>query len=198
MTHIENLPAEMTAEEKKELYENWSEENRIILIERNMRFAIKQIRRFKNTRIEKDELVGIAFLGLVKAAKAFRPEMGEFTAFAGNVINNEVLQVLKKNRIHPYPTLSLDNMVIVNRTDGDMTYADLIPDKREDYDRYIELKCDMEMYLDRAGERNKRIVIMYLNGMKQKDIGKRIQLDQSTVCYVIKVFRKQMKKAYGY
>ena len=48
---------------------------------------------------EYDELIGIAFLALVKAAKQFKPELGNaFSTYAYRSINNSILKHLIKKR----------------------------------------------------------------------------------------------------
>ena len=62
---------------------------------------------------EYDELIGVAFLALVKASKQFKPELGNaFSTYAYRAINNSILKHLsKKNKAHGTVQLSGEDIV---------------------------------------------------------------------------------------
>ena len=66
------------------------------LIEDNLMFAYSMANKFRGAPIEYDDLLGIANVGLVKAAQKFDNGSGfSFTTYAGKVISNEIFQFLR-------------------------------------------------------------------------------------------------------
>ncbi|MBS6195444.1 MAG: hypothetical protein KH828_07685 [Clostridiales bacterium] len=67
------------------------------LITENIGLAYYMANRFRSTHIEYEELVSLAFLGLVEAANANNPEKDtKFATFAAIVMRNEIMQFAKK------------------------------------------------------------------------------------------------------
>jgi RNA polymerase sigma-B factor len=56
----------------------------------NMPLARELSRRFRNRGIADDDLEQVAYVGLVKAVKGFRPDRGEFLSFAVPTIRGEI------------------------------------------------------------------------------------------------------------
>ncbi|GAB6986276.1 sigma-70 family RNA polymerase sigma factor [Nocardioides pyridinolyticus] len=60
------------------------------IIRVNMPLARELSRRFRNRGIADDDLEQVAYVGLVKAVKGFRPDRGEFLSFAVPTIRGEI------------------------------------------------------------------------------------------------------------
>jgi RNA polymerase sigma-B factor len=69
-------------------HERASVEEEIVRV--NMPLARELSRRFRNRGIADDDLEQVAYVGLVKAVKGFRPERGEFLGFAVPTIRGEI------------------------------------------------------------------------------------------------------------
>lgn len=94
------------------------------LIVGNLRLAAFMARKFVGTGIELEDLVSIAYIGLIKAADSYDPGKGvRFGSYAGVVIRNEILMAIRSYRRQP-AALSLD--AEVPGTHG-VTFADLLP-----------------------------------------------------------------------
>lgn len=69
--------------------------------------------------LPRDELTGIAFLGLVKAAIRFEPEKGEFSAYASRTMEGEMLRAYRdtalpiRRKRHDTPTANRVNGAII-------------------------------------------------------------------------------------
>lgn len=75
------------------------EQERAKLITDNIQLAHYVARQFYSNNVEYDDLVGIASLGLVKAAEKFDPQKGfKFSSFAVPVMRNEILQEFRRIR----------------------------------------------------------------------------------------------------
>lgn len=201
MIRIDELPKPMTKDEKKQLIDNWNDDSCNVLAERNIRLALFISKSFKNTGIDEEELFGVAQLGLVKATRKFRPEYGyEFATFATPVIRNEILMRLRKER-HFCNMVSLDDLV-TNEKDGSSTKnEELIACTKDCYDeiwerQFLEYIRDL---LEREDKKYQEIILLSLDGMKQKEIGERLGISQSYVSRILKKYKSTfMKYVYGY
>ena len=66
------------------------------LVEKNIKLAYFVAARFQNCGIEYEDLVSICFLGLIKAADTYNPERSKFSSYAYRVMENEVLQEIRR------------------------------------------------------------------------------------------------------
>ena len=78
---------------------------RKMLAENNINLARYVANQYRNTGMEQEELVSIAFLGLVKAAATFNEERASFATYAVPTIRNEILMCLRKKEVS---TVSMD------------------------------------------------------------------------------------------
>lgn len=196
MVKLDSLPPVLTKDEKKQIYENWTEESQNILAKRNMRLAIKIALSFKNTGIEDEELVCIAMLGLVKAARRFNPALGnEFVTFATRVITNEILINIRRNRKNKNITVSL-NAPIEGKDESFSEYGEIIADtfNLEEHVVLADLNRIIQDALSKESERNRKIFIAFMNGKKQEEIAKLHGLTQSYVSRLTKDFKRKIMK----
>lgn len=192
------VPEPMTKDELEELYRNWNPESWKVLAERNIRLAIRIANSFSNTGIEEEELLSIAFLGLVKSAKKFEPSFGyKFATFSSVLIKNEILMELKKRRIHPYPKESIDE-VSVNENGDSLCIREWLADRIdiENVILYEELLSILLTTIQTESERNQEIIRMFFLQNSQKEIGSRFGISQSYVSKIIKRFKKNFEEAY--
>lgn len=131
------------------------EEKRIKLVEENIKYPYFVAHKFKNVAIEFDDLVGIANIGLVKAALQFDFDAGlSFTTLADLVIRREILHELRRMRCSKRRAYTVSLYEPVPDTE-DITLADMIPDKRDEFGRVetvITLKGGMKNLNDRELE----------------------------------------------
>ena len=78
------------------------------LAENNVNLARYVANQYRNTGMDYEELVSIAFLGLVKAAATFNETKASFAAYAVPTMRNEILMCLRKKEVS---TVSLDTPV---------------------------------------------------------------------------------------
>ena len=101
------------------------------LITENIRLAYYVAKRFLNSGIEYDDLVSVASLGLVKAAKKFNQEKGvQFNTFAMRVMTNEILMELRSIRRRE-KCVSLSERVLGEEEDVEL--LDMIPDTEDKF-----------------------------------------------------------------
>ena len=72
-----NFPEVLSEQEEKEYLEKWKNKDfaaRNTLIEHNLRLVAHIVKKFENTKVEKDDLLSIGTFGLIKAVDSYNFE----------------------------------------------------------------------------------------------------------------------------
>lgn len=166
------------------------------LVTDNMRFARYMAKKFLNTGIEYEELVSLGYLGLVQAAARFDEDRGaKFVTLAGSCIQNTILQEARRKRYRDsLISASLDAAVIENDRGEPITLGDVIPSEETGY---WELEandwCKNAAESKALTAKERDIMILYLNGLRQQEISNTVGVSQS---YVSRLVRKASRKLY--
>lgn len=160
------------------------------LASENVRLAYMVAHKFKSCGIEFDDLIGICFLGLVKAANAYDPGKAQFTTFAIPVITNEVLCELRKGRRNSgFYNISIDSEL----EDGRLL-AEIIPDNR-DYFETIYISDMWRECLEKLSDKEKLVILLKVHGKKQNQISRQLQLSQPQISRIYRSAVKKIKAA---
>ena len=97
------FPRPLSAEEEAKLLKKMREEGdtsaRNLLIEHNLRLVSHIIKKYYSPEAERDDLVSIGTIGLIKAVDTFRSERGiRLTTYASKCIQNELLMYFRQKR----------------------------------------------------------------------------------------------------
>ena len=167
------------------------------LVEDNIRLVYHLYKKFGRTDFiiqNKDDLISEGFIGLIKAARSYIEGKSKFATYAGRCIFNEMLMYIRRCKYKDME-VSLDAPIATDDNGNELTYADIIPDKRDGLDAYIEVLDAEErfqrFYL-RLPDKQRKILELRKAGCKQKQIAARLGLSQS---YVSRLLRK-MKAGY--
>lgn len=198
--YLDSLPPVMTEEEAQNLYDDWDSQSWKVLAERNMRLAAKIASSYESTTsIELEELRGVAYLGLVKAAKRFDPtKKYSFSTFATIVIRNELNYMLRRRKQHVYSDLSIDDQYINQRNES-YEMQDFLPGHYDldDIINAIILKDTICEQLRELPSRDYQIVVRTMQG----ETGQRIAVDygisQPTVHRIFKKFKEDVIRKVG-
>lgn len=140
------------------------------LITDNVRLAYHIAGKYINTGIEYEELAQLAILGLVKAARVYKPDRGaKYSTLAAKCAINEILMAYRRD-IKKIPTESLE--IPINEQ-GNIYYSDVLPDENAKPDEIAELnETNSELYkaLNVLPTKKRRIIAMYygLSGADNK------------------------------
>ena len=98
----ESFPPVLSSEEELELLQKASLgeiDARNLLIEHNLRLVAHIIKKYENTRIDKDDLLSIGSFGLIKAVDSYKLESGtKLATYASRCIENEILMYIRSNK----------------------------------------------------------------------------------------------------
>lgn len=98
----QSYPEVLTLEEEEKylnLLKQGDEEARAILIEHNLRLVAHIVKKFENTKEDKDDLLSIGAFGLIKAVDTYKfDSQTKLATYAAKCIENEILMHLRSNK----------------------------------------------------------------------------------------------------
>lgn len=171
------------------------------LVEENIKlsyfFANKWAK--KLPKMEIDELISLASLGLVKAAQAFKPEKGfAFATFADRCIGNIIKKHLRDNKKHfvvDQTKLHLD-APIKNQYDKDITSYDLLVKNDDTFD--LVLLNEVISKLDELKPRERLIFEkLVFEGCRQRELTELIGVQQVQISRLFKKALNQIKEQFA-
>ena len=126
-----SYPEVLTLEEENKYLELWKNkdfEARNILIEHNLRLVAHIVKRYENTGEDKDDLLSIGSLGLIKAVDSFNFNANnKLSTYAARCIENEILMYLRANKKNKQTTW-LHATIGVDKEGNEITLYDIIED----------------------------------------------------------------------
>lgn len=175
------------------------------LIEHNLRLVAHIVKKYDIHKIDKEDLISIGTIGLIKAIDTYRSDTGhKLTTYAARCIENEILMALRSNTKHAN-TLSL-NEAIHNDGDGsEMCLIDAVADPacKDPVDDFMlnENLKKMMKYLDILDEREleiltKRYGLFNQKEQTQKEIAKEYNISRSYVSRIEKRATIKLYKAF--
>lgn len=176
---------------KKSALELWHQEHseyakeQIILCNQGM---VGMILKRMNLNILDEDLFATGILGLVKAVNTFDFDKGfAFSTYAAMCIKNEILMTFRKKRV-PIAFSLDDNANLGN--EEEVPYLEIIACDRKFEEEVIENELFSE-FQKSLTHTEKRIISLYLNGKKQKEIAEILGFSQA---YVSRTFKKLLEK----
>lgn len=136
-----------------------------------------------------DDWYDICALALVRAAKAYEPDKGEFSTLTYTYMRNEMIREFKRNDLHFPETLSLDHEY-ENNKDGDVyTLANLF-EANDDVEGevvsrvYIE---EMKKFFDEnlKKDNHKKVIDLIFQGMTKDEASKEVGISRERFDQVI-------------
>ena len=95
-----SFPEVLSPEEEKlylEKFKNGDSEARNALIEHNLRLVAHIVKKFENTKEDKDDLLSIGSMGLIKAIDTYNFDSNaKLSTYASRCIENEILMHLRQ------------------------------------------------------------------------------------------------------
>ena len=180
-------------------FQKGNAEARNILIEHNLRLVAHIVKKFENTKEDKDDLLSIGSIGLIKAIDSYKPSSNvRLATYASKCIENEILMHLRqiKNRKQ---TVWLYDTIGVDKEGNEMKLCDVIEDpgmkpfeKFEYEDNISSIKKALDVLSPREYE-----IIKYRYGLDntlpltQKELAKYMNISRS---YVSRIEKRALTK----
>ena len=200
----ESYPRKLTDEEELMYLTQYKELNdnnaRNKLIEHNLRLVAHIAKKYENTGEDKDDILSIGIIGLIKAVDTFNMTNGnKLATYASRCIENEILMVLRANK-NKRNLIYLQSTVSIDKDGNELELIDLIEDKDIDlYKSYEDKKMNEKLQeaLKTLTKREYDIISrrygLSKNSQTQKDIAKELKISRS---YVSRIEKRALLKLY--
>ncbi len=199
-----SYPEKLEAEEENyylNLHKKGDKNARAKLIEHNLRLVAHIIKKYENTKEEKDDLLSIGIIGLIKAVDTYNFDLNsKLATYAARCIENEILMHLRSNKNKQ--NVSWLYSSIGNDKDGNkITLMDIVKDETPLEENKMILdesiknlkdsfkvltKRELEIIEKRYGINNQEI-------KTQKEIAKEYKISRS---YVSRIEKRALMKLY--
>ncbi|MGI5891878.1 MAG: RNA polymerase sporulation sigma factor SigK [Bacillota bacterium] len=186
------FPSLLSEEEEKyylHLLEKGDQEARNILIEHNLRLVAHICKKFENTGCDKDDLISIGTIGLIKGINTFRCSKGtRLATYAARCIENEILMHLRATK-NQKSEISLSDPVGTDKEGNEVTLLDLLGSSGEEISEEVEQKEESAIlwrHLDKLTSREKYVLCLRfglgnLERQTQREIAKKLGISRSYV-----------------
>lgn len=200
----ESYPRKLTIEEEKyylDCYLNHKDmDARGKLIEHNLRLVAHIAKKYENTTEDKDDILSIGILGLMKAVDSYQiSATNKLATYAARCIENEILMTLRANK-NKRNLVHLQSPISVDKDGNELELLDFIEDKSVDLYKSYENKKTNEK-LDKAlktlSSREYDIISrrygLTQTAQTQKEIAKELNISRS---YVSRIEKRALLKLY--
>ena len=197
------LPAPLDPEEEARCIElapkeKWAKDK---LIVHNLRLVVYLARKFENTGVSTDDLIGIGTIGLIKAVDTFRAEKKiKLATYAARCIENEILMHLRRTTRQKLE-VSFEEPLNVDWDGNELLLSDILGTDPDIVSRDMEDAVERELLyqaLSTLTERERDIISMRFglgteNPQTQKQVADAMGISQSYISRIEKRVMKQLK-----
>lgn len=155
-----------------------TDEEKLVTDNMNLAYRIAWAynRKFSNS-IEFDDIKSLCLLGLTKAAKTFKAELGyTFSTYAYRVMQNEILCYFRNNK--DIPTVSLSETI-----EDELELKDIIAAETDVFEEVEKLLNINKLYdeINNLPDRYKKILLYRFKGYTMTKIGNLLGLSQAQI-----------------
>ena len=182
-----------------ELLAQGDEKARNILIEHNLRLVAHICRKFEGTGIDKDDLISIGTIGLIKGVNTFQSGKGSRLAtYAARCIENEILMFLRSSK-NLKSEVSLHESIGTDKEGNEITLLELLGSTGNEISEELEQAEEKGHLLKKmaALSSKERYVLKLRYGLgnsiarTQREIAAALGISRS---YVSRIEKKAIKK----
>lgn len=138
-----------------------------------------------------EDLFATGIIGVVKAVNTFNPDKGfTLSAYATQIIRNEILVSFRKKRI--IPAFSLNEQYDLGNGKS-VDFSEMIADGRR-FEEEVIADIQMKQVLSFLNNREKKIISLSMDGKTQREIAKIFGISQAQVSRIIKSIYKKWRK----
>ena len=170
------------------------------LIEHNLRLVAHICKKFESTGIDKEDLISIGSIGLIKGINSFCPDKGvRLATYAARCIENEVLMYLRAIR-NQKSEISLYEPMGMDKEGNEVVLFDLLGSSGEEIFDGVERAAESELLrqkMDVLDAKEQRIIMMrYGFGINderctQREVAQKLGISRS---YVSRIEKKALTK----
>ena len=200
----ESYPRKLTLEEERlyleQYIKNKDMDARAKLIEHNLRLVAHIAKKYENTQEDKDDILSIGIIGLMKAVDTYQMSANnKLATYAARCIENEILMTLRANK-NKRNLVKLQSPIATDKDGNDIELLDFIEDKTIDlYKSYENKKIqeNLDKALKTLSSREYEIISrrygLSHEAQTQKEIAKELKISRS---YVSRIEKRALLKLY--
>ena len=159
------------------------------LVEKNLKIVPYFLRRLPCKNTEYEDLLSVGNIGLIKATATYDASANNtFGTYAKKCIENEFYMAKRKTK-NRSKEISLESIVTCKEEGDDkISLKDIVLVDPTDITKGIEERDSLELLLNMSSLKlkEKQVVFYRLGGMKQIEIGEKVDLSQGSISRVIK------------
>ncbi len=197
VTDADSFPKPLSKAEEENLIEKMMQGDdnaRKLLIEHNLRLVAHVVKKYYTTDTDKDDLISIGTIGLIKGVNSFKPQKGvKLATYCARCIDNEILMHLRSTK-KSNQDISFDDPIDTDSEGNPLTLMDIIAvedtivDDIDTKNKVIKLSRILKSM---PQSREKEIIIKRygLDGkppLTQREIAKEMQISRSYVSRIEK------------
>jgi RNA polymerase sporulation-specific sigma factor len=175
------------------------------LIEHNLRLVAHIVRKFENNGIDREDLISIGTIGLIKAINTFKTDKNiKLTTYAARCIENEVLMFLRSTK-NSRTEISLNDPIGSDKEGNKLTLMETLGSDGGEILEEVENKDDerlLHLALKLLSPKERYIIIRRygLGGVEehtQREIAKQLGISRSYVSRIEKKALQKLQKAFN-
>lgn len=207
ITSAGSFPKALTAAEEKKYLEQMAAGDhhaRQKLIEHNLRLVAHIAKKYYADENDRDDLVSIGTVGLIKAVDSFDPTKGiRLSSYASRCIENEILMFFRSAK-KTAQDASLNDPIDTDKDGNTLTLLDTIATDDhilEDIDLRMKVRQLYDAVKTRLSPREREIVLLRygLMGQRplvQREVAKKLNISRSYVSRLEKKALQKLRKAF--
>jgi len=203
--HIQNsgsFPKALSAAEERRCLEQMAKGDRAArqkLIEHNLRLVAHIAKKYYVEENDRDDLVSIGTIGLIKGIDSFKPDKGiRLSSYASRCIENEILMFFRSAK-KTAQDISLDEPIDTDKDGNTLTLLDTIATEDhilEDIDLRMKTRKLYDILGKVLSAREREIIILRygLAGQRplvQREVAKKLHISRS---YISRIEKKALEK----
>ena len=203
-----SFPKPLSPEEEKQWVKRLivgDEEARETLIVHNLRLCAHIAKKYQKAERDREDLISIGTIGLIKAVSTFSEEKGTLSAYASRCIENEILMSLRRER-KLVETVSIEEPVGTDKEGNEMKLMDLVCTEADTIFEQVQGRLDAAILTDamrRVLTKRERTVLTLRFGLSggtplpQREVANVLNISRSYVSRIEKKAVEKMRTALG-
>lgn len=200
----ESYPKKLSTDEEiyylKQFKEFKDSNARNKLIEHNLRLVAHIAKKYENTKEDKDDILQIGIIGLIKAVDSYQINTNnKLATYAARCIENEILMTLRSNK-NKRNLIYLQSPIAYDKDGNEIELIDMIEDKNVDVFKSYETKVmhnKLKEALKTLNSREYEIISrrygLDCKAQTQKEISHDMKISRS---YVSRIEKRALLKLY--
>ena len=185
----------LSEKEEQECFEKIKEGNKDAeekLIKHNLRLVAHIVKKYNTSYEDKDELISVGSIGLMKAIKSYNIDKGHtFSTYAARCIQNEILMLFRSQKKFKNE-ISIEEKIGTDKDGNEISLIDILQDTKINIETQTEKKIIFEKLVEYINKNlnNREKEIIYL----RYGIDSNICLTQNEVAKILGISRSYISR----